>query len=93
VQLFVKNRQAKVESSITWTRQKLLKYPHPLPDGKAVAMTIMNFKINQNFFNFINVYREEELKKRLENPKYKILTFLGMAFDCGYNSNPISSWR
>jgi len=47
---------------------------------------LLNERLDQNFFNFINFYRVEELKKRLEDPKYKNLTILGIAFDCGFNS-------
>jgi len=47
---------------------------------------LLNERLDRNFFNFINAYRVEELKKRLENTKYKNLTFLGIAFDCGFNS-------
>ncbi len=47
---------------------------------------LLNDRLDQNFFNFINEYRVGELKKRLENPKYKNLTILGIALDCGFNS-------
>jgi AraC-like DNA-binding protein len=47
---------------------------------------LLNEILDQNFFNFINLYRVEELKKRLGDPKYKNLTILGIAFDTGFNS-------
>ncbi|MGI9550080.1 MAG: helix-turn-helix domain-containing protein [Aurantibacter sp.] len=47
---------------------------------------LLNERLDQNFFNFINEYRVAEVKKRLGNPKYKNLTILGIAFDCGFNS-------
>lgn len=47
---------------------------------------IINTELNQNFFDFINAYRIEEVKKRLHNPEYDHLTIIAIAFDCGFNS-------
>ena len=47
---------------------------------------VLNDKIKQNFFDFINGYRIEALKKKLKDPKSKHLTMLGIANDCGFNS-------
>jgi len=45
---------------------------------------ILNKELNQNFYEFVNFYRMEEVKKLLKNEsKY---TNLGVAFDCGFNS-------
>jgi AraC-like DNA-binding protein len=47
---------------------------------------ILNEKIGQNFFEFINSYRVSEVKKRFLNPEYKNLTLLGIALESGFNS-------
>ncbi len=47
---------------------------------------VINERLNQNFFDFVNSYRIEELKVKLKDPRNKHLTMLGIAFDCGFNS-------
>lgn len=51
-----------------------------------IISNIINNELNQNFYDFINAYRIEEVKKRLHNPEYNNLTIIGIAFDCGFNS-------
>jgi len=47
---------------------------------------LINDKLNQNFFDFINQYRVNEAKVKLLDPGNKHLTILGIAFDSGFNS-------
>ena len=47
---------------------------------------VLNDKINQNFFDFINGYRIKALQEKLKDPSNKHLTILGIAYDCGFNS-------
>ena len=47
---------------------------------------IINTKGGKNFFDFINYYRIEEVKKELINPNKQNLTILAIAFDAGFNS-------
>lgn len=47
---------------------------------------ILNNDLGKNFFNFINEYRVEEVKKRLLNEKFAHLTIVAIAFDSGFNS-------
>jgi AraC-like DNA-binding protein len=47
---------------------------------------VINEQLGLNFFNFINQYRVEEVKKRLTDKKYEHLSMLGIALDCGFNS-------
>ncbi|PKP27792.1 MAG: hypothetical protein CVU02_02640 [Bacteroidetes bacterium HGW-Bacteroidetes-19] len=47
---------------------------------------ILNAHLNQNFFDFINIYRVEEFKLRSINPENNHLSILGIAYDCGFNS-------
>jgi AraC-like DNA-binding protein len=47
---------------------------------------VINDKFRQNFFDFINKYRVEEFKERIADPRYGSFSFLGIAFECGFNS-------
>jgi len=47
---------------------------------------IINEKFGQNFFEYINHFRVEEVKSRIQNPKYESFSLLGIAFDSGFNS-------
>lgn len=47
---------------------------------------ILNNDLGKNFFNFINEYRVEEVKKRLLDSKFEHLTIVAIAFDSGFNS-------
>jgi len=47
---------------------------------------IINSSLNQNFFDFINVYRIEEAKKYLSNPSMGEETILEIAYMVGFNS-------
>ncbi len=46
----------------------------------------INEHFKMNFFDFINQYRIEEVKKRINDPSFNNLTILGIAMDCGFNS-------
>jgi AraC-like DNA-binding protein len=47
---------------------------------------VINEQFGVNFFDFINQYRIEEVKARIENPEYQNLSLLGIAFDSGFNT-------
>lgn len=47
---------------------------------------IINEHLNQNFFDFVNRYRVEEIQSRLNSPAEKHLTILALAYDAGFNS-------
>ncbi|MBT8231233.1 MAG: AraC family transcriptional regulator [Saprospiraceae bacterium] len=47
---------------------------------------ILNTSLNQNFYDFINTYRVNEVKKRLEEGEADNYSILGIASDCGFNS-------
>ncbi len=47
---------------------------------------VINEKLDQNFFDFINSYRVEAARKMLIDSKYQHLTILGIAFEVGFNS-------
>ena len=47
---------------------------------------VINSDIGLSFFNFINHYRIEEIKRRFADPEHGNLTLLGIAMTCGFNS-------
>jgi AraC-like DNA-binding protein len=47
---------------------------------------IINTGFGKNFFDFVNGYRVEEFKKRVDDPKFRNYTLLSIAFDVGFNS-------
>jgi len=47
---------------------------------------IINTKLNQNFFDFVNYYRVEKVKKDLADTHKKNLTLLAIALEAGFNS-------
>ena len=46
----------------------------------------LNQELKTNFYDFINNYRVEEVKKRLINPENADYTILSIAFDSGFSS-------
>lgn len=47
---------------------------------------ILNQSLNENFYDYINRFRVEEVKAQLKNPKKSHFSLLGIAMDCGFNS-------
>jgi AraC-like DNA-binding protein len=47
---------------------------------------VINRQYQETFFDLINRYRIEEIKRRLNDDQYKHLSILGIAMDCGFNS-------
>lgn len=47
---------------------------------------VLNTIQNQNFFDFINTHRVEEVKQRIADKRFAHLTILAIALDCGFNS-------
>ncbi len=47
---------------------------------------ILNSHLDNNFYDFVNRYRIEEVKNKLNDPAYKHLTLLGIALESGFNS-------
>lgn len=47
---------------------------------------VINENFENNFFDFINQYRIEEVKVKLTDPKFKNFSLLGIALDSGFNS-------
>jgi AraC-like DNA-binding protein len=47
---------------------------------------VINTRIGQNFYDFVNVYRVEEVKQRLQDPESQRFSLLSIAFDSGFKS-------
>ena len=47
---------------------------------------VINGQLHVNFFDFINEYRVELVKAKMNDPDYNHYTLLGVAMDCGFNS-------
>ena len=47
---------------------------------------ILNTRLNKNFYDFINHYRVEEVKRRLAGSESKNYSLIAIAFDSGFNS-------
>jgi len=69
------------DSDLTLTRlaSRLSVSPHNLSE-------VINTRLNRNFFDFVNEYRVEQVKRDLTDPKKRNLTLLAVAFDAGFNS-------
>jgi len=47
---------------------------------------IINSKLNQSYYDFVNKYRVEEFKRKLNARANNKFTILSIAYDCGFNS-------
>jgi AraC-like DNA-binding protein len=47
---------------------------------------LINEGMQKTFYDFVNEYRVEEVKRKILNPKNAHLTLLGIAFESGFNS-------
>lgn len=46
----------------------------------------LNEKLNKNFFEYINEFRLNDVKRQLLNPEYENFKILSIAYECGFNS-------
>lgn len=47
---------------------------------------VINTKLEQNFYDFVNKFRVEEFKRKLEEPESEKYSLLALAYDSGFNS-------
>ncbi len=75
------NEKPYLKSDVTLQKlaQMLSVSPHLLSQ-------ILNEKVNQNFYDFVNTYRVDEAKQLLSSAKAKHLTILAIAEEAGFNS-------
>jgi AraC-like DNA-binding protein len=63
--------------------------------SKALKVPVKNLSqtmhtcMNQNFYDFINGYRIEDVKKRIRDKRFRNLTLLALAYDAGFNSKSV----
>ncbi|MBG6129025.1 AraC-like DNA-binding protein [Aquimarina sp. EL_43] len=64
----------------------LITLANSLDVNPKVLSFVINEHSNKNFNDYINNWRVEEVKKRLNDKAYKHYKMLSIAFDCGFNS-------
>ncbi len=57
-----------------------------IPISSHNLSEVINTKTGMNFFDFVNRYRIEEVKKNIVNPENSNITILAIAMDAGFNS-------
>lgn len=65
------------------TLTDLAKY---LSTNPSMLSKIINQSFEMNFNDFVNFYRVEEVKEKLQNPANASLTIMSIAYDAGFNS-------
>lgn len=54
-------------------------------DSSTVKLSqLFNVYLEKNYYDFVNQYRLEEFKRRLDTPQYKNYTVLALAEECGF---------
>ncbi len=54
--------------------------------GRNTLSQAINSSIGENFYNFVNKYRVEEVKRYLSDKKNRSFTILSLAYEAGFNS-------
>ena len=57
-----------------------------LNSHNSLISNVINTAFDKNFNDFVNEFRVEEFKLKVNNPNMKHYTLLTIAFDCGFNS-------
>ena len=60
---------------------------HTDTPGKTLS-AVLNQHLNKSFNEYINEYRVNEIKNRLIRDGHQQLTIAGLAYECGFNSQP-----
>jgi len=64
----------------------LLKLAGYVQKPRHLISQVLNVELGKNFYEFINDFRFKEVKKRLQDPRYRHLTILGIAYDSGFSN-------
>jgi AraC-like DNA-binding protein len=87
-QLYLQQLQQLMETSKIYVNSELTL--NQLADRLSITphnlSEVINTRLQQNFFDFINAYRLEEAKKDLTDPAKRHLKILSIAYDAGFNS-------
>ncbi len=54
--------------------------------SQKTISAVLNQHFEKSFNEFVNEYRVEEFKKKVQETRYQHLTIAGIALDCGFNS-------
>jgi AraC-like DNA-binding protein len=57
-----------------------------LNSHNSLISNVINTAFQKNFNDFVNEFRVNVFKEKINDPKLKHLTLLAIAFDCGFNS-------
>jgi AraC-like DNA-binding protein len=68
------------------SKLNLVELSHHLKLPPYLLSRIINVGFNKNFFDFVNGYRVEEFKRRVEDTQFRHYSLLSIAFDVGFNS-------
>ena len=91
----IENLEAEIEKVSNYMRDfkpytnsklNLVELANNLKMPPYLLSRIINAGFGKNFFDFVNSYRVEEFKSRVEDPKFRNYTLLSIAFDAGFNS-------
>ena len=64
----------------------LLQMAKQLKTNPTILSKVINQGFGKNFNDFVNHYRIEAVKEKLQAGEQKTQTLLGIAYDCGFNS-------
>jgi len=64
----------------------LVQMAKQLKTNPTILSKAINHGFGKNFNDFVNHYRIEAVKEKLQAGEQKIQTLLGIAYDCGFNS-------
>lgn len=81
LQLYMSSEKPYLDASLT-----LPDLANRLQISSHLLSRVINEKLGSNFFDFINHYRVEEVKRKISNPAFDHLSILGIAFECGFNT-------
>jgi len=81
LEAFMHNEKPYLDSELTLNAlaKRLSISPHHLSQ-------IINGRLDQTFFDYINSYRVEAVKKMLLDPRKQHFTLLGLAYEAGFNN-------
>jgi YesN/AraC family two-component response regulator len=65
---------------------KLADLSHAINYPAHEISQVLNQDLNLSFYDFVNSYRIEEVKKRMADKAYEKFTFIAIAEQCGFNS-------
>ncbi len=54
--------------------------------SQKIISAVLNQHVNKSFNEFVNEYRINAFKEKINNPEMERLTIAGIAFECGFNS-------